>query len=68
MSFRLSNVPETLMNPMNRVFEDFLDKFVIVFIDEILIYLKTNEEHEQHLELALSRLREKSNVRQVLEV
>ena len=59
MSFGLTNAPAAFMNLMNRVFEDFLDKFIIVFIDDILIYSKTKEEHAQHLEMALTRLREK---------
>ena len=42
---------------MNRVFSDYLDKFVIVFIDDILVYLKSHEEHEKHLDLVLQRLR-----------
>ena len=41
-----------------RVFKDFLDKFVIVFIDDILVYSSTEEEHEHHLRLVLQRLRE----------
>ena len=44
---------------MNRIFRDYLDKFVLIFIDDILIYSKTVEEHENHLHLVLSRLREK---------
>ena len=59
MSFGLTNAPAAFMDLMNRVFEDFLDKFIIVFIDDILIYSKTREEHARHLELALERLREK---------
>jgi len=59
MSFGLTNAPAAFMNLMNRVFEEFLDKFVIVFIDDILIYSKTNEEHGQHLELALRKLKDK---------
>ena len=44
---------------MNRVFNDYLDKFVIVFIDDILVYSKSHEEHKWHLNLVLQRLREK---------
>ena len=47
------------MDLMNRVFEDYIDKFVIVFIDDILVYSKSREEHEQHLRLVLERLKEK---------
>jgi len=43
---------------MNQVFESFLDHFVIVFIDDILVYSKSKEKHEQHLMLALQTLRE----------
>ncbi|KAL5549393.1 hypothetical protein UlMin_004624 [Ulmus minor] len=43
---------------MNRVFKEFLDKFVVIFIDDILIYSKTREDHEAHLELVLQRLKE----------
>ena len=45
MSFGFTNAPEPFMNLMNRVFDDLLGKFVIVFIYDILIYSKTNEEH-----------------------
>ena len=58
MSFGLTNTPAYFMNLMNMVFRDFLDKFVVVFIDDILIYSKTEEEHEQHLRLVLQRLQE----------
>jgi hypothetical protein len=43
---------------MNKVFMVYLDKFVVVFIDDILIYSKTEEEHEEHLRLVLQKLRE----------
>ena len=46
------------MNMMNKVFIEFLDKFVVVFIDDILIYSKDEEEHEKHLRAVLERLRE----------
>ncbi|WVZ94013.1 hypothetical protein U9M48_039957 [Paspalum notatum var. saurae] len=58
MSFGLSNAPTYFMHLMNRVFMDYLDKFIVVFIDDILIYSKTEEEHEVHLRLVLQRLRE----------
>jgi hypothetical protein len=58
MSFGLTNAPLYFMNMMNKVFMEFLDKFVIVFIDDILIYSKSNEEHEKHLRLIMEKLRE----------
>lgn len=58
MSFRLTNAPVAFMDLMNRVFRPFLDKFVIVFIDDILIYSKSLEEYEHHLRLVLQTIRE----------
>ncbi|KAL0553782.1 hypothetical protein IC582_007686 [Cucumis melo] len=58
MSFGLTNAPAVFMDLMNRVFREFLDTFVIVFIDDILIYSKTEAEHEEHLRLVLQTLRE----------
>jgi hypothetical protein len=58
MPFGLTNAPSYFMNMMNKVFLEFLDKFVIVFIDDILIYSKGNEEHEKHLHLIMGKLRE----------
>ncbi|KAK1645348.1 hypothetical protein QYE76_063153 [Lolium multiflorum] len=58
MSFGLTNAPAYFMNLMNKVFMDYLDKFVMVFIDDILVYSKTAEEHEEHLRLVLGTLRE----------
>ena len=57
--FGLTNAPAAFMNLMNRVFEDYLDKFVIVFIDDILIYSRSKEDHAEHLTLVLQRLQEK---------
>ena len=58
MSFGLTNAPAAFMDLMNRVFREYLDSFVIVFIDDILIYSKTKEEHAQHLRLTLQVLRQ----------
>ncbi|TYK13635.1 pol protein [Cucumis melo var. makuwa] len=57
MSFGLTNAPAVFMDLMNRVFKDFLDTFVIVFIDDILIYSKTEAEHEEHLHQVLETFR-----------
>jgi hypothetical protein len=56
MSFRLTNVPAHFMYLMNSVLMLELDKFVVVFIDNILVYSKTMEEHEEHLRIVLQRL------------
>jgi hypothetical protein len=57
MSFGLMNAPTYFMYVMNKVFMEYLDKFVVVFIDDILIYSKIEEEHEEHLRLVLEKLR-----------
>ncbi|KAL0558790.1 hypothetical protein IC582_003372 [Cucumis melo] len=58
MSFGLTNAPAVFMDLMNRVFREFLDTFMIVFIDDILIYSKTEAEHEEHLRIVLQTLRD----------
>jgi hypothetical protein len=58
MSFGLTNAPTFFMNLMNSVFMDYLEKFVMVFIDDILIYSQSEEEHVDHLKMVLQRLRE----------
>jgi hypothetical protein len=57
MSFGLTNAPAYFMYLMNKVFIEYLDKFVVVFIHDILIFSKTEEEHEKHLRLVLEKLR-----------
>jgi hypothetical protein len=58
MSFGLTNAPAYFMYLMNKVFMEFFDKFVMVFIDDILVFSKTKEEHAEHLRLVLQKLRE----------
>ena len=56
MLFGLTNAPTILMDHMNRVFKPYLDMFVIVFIDDILINSTNNEDHASHLRIVLSTL------------
>jgi hypothetical protein len=56
VSFGLTNAPTYFMNMMNKVFMEELDKFVVVFIDIILVYSATAEEHEQYLRVVLEKL------------
>jgi len=59
MPFGVINALALFMDYMNRIFRPFLDKFVVVFIDDILIYSRTKEEHEENLKIVLGILREK---------
>ncbi|GMI64252.1 hypothetical protein HRI_000094500 [Hibiscus trionum] len=56
MPFGVTNAPAAFMDMMNRVFRDYLDQFVVVFIDDILVYSRSEEEHDEHLRLFLQRL------------
>jgi hypothetical protein len=58
ISFGLTNAPAYFMYLMNKVFMEYLDKFVVVFINDILVYSRNKEEHEGHLRLVLQKLRE----------
>jgi hypothetical protein len=57
MFFGLTNAPAYFMYLMNKVFMEYLDRFIIIFIDDILIFSKMMEEHEEHLRLVLEKLR-----------
>jgi hypothetical protein len=57
MSFGLTNAPSYFMYLMNKVFMEYLDKFIVVFIDDIPIFSKTMKEHEEHLRLVLEKPR-----------
>jgi len=58
MPFGFINAPAAFMRLMNIVFQEFLDEFVIIFIDDILVYSKSPEEHELHLRRVMEKLRE----------
>ena len=59
MSFGLTNAPAAFMSLMNGIFKPYSDLFVIVFIDDILVYSKSRKEHEEHFKIVLELLRGK---------
>ena len=58
MPFGLMNALEAFMDLMHRVFQSYLNQFVVVFVDDILIYSQSEEEHEDHLRIVLQALRD----------
>ena len=58
MPFGLTNAPTTFMDLMHRVFQPYLDRFVVVFVDDVLIYFKSEKDHDHHLRIVLLTLRE----------
>ena len=59
MPFGVTNASEIFMDYMNRIFHDYLNQFVVVFIDDILVYSKNKKEHEKHLRIVLHILRDR---------
>ena len=59
MPFGLTNALATFMDSMNQVFKSYLDQFVVVFMDDILVYSWSREKHEQHLRIVLQILRKR---------
>ena len=57
MPFGLTNAPAAFMDLMNHVFRPYVDQFVVVFIDDILVYSKYRESHDTHLQIVLETLR-----------
>ena len=58
MPFGLTNAPAAFMDLMHRIFKPYLDQFVVVFIDDILVHSKNGKDHEKHLNIVLQTLRE----------
>ncbi|KAK8669502.1 hypothetical protein V6N13_106930 [Hibiscus sabdariffa] len=68
MPFGLKNAPAAFMDLMNRIFKPYLDKFVVVFIDDILIYSLNKDEHVEHLKIVLQTLRDHQLFAKILQV
>ena len=68
MAFGLTNAPAAFMDFMNRVFKKYLDKFVIIFIDDILIYSKTKEDHAEASEYSSRDFEEREVVCKIFQV
>ena len=60
MPFGWRNVPAAFMNLMNKIFKTFLDKFMVMFIDDILVYSRSHMEHQEHLRIVVGTLKEKT--------
>jgi hypothetical protein len=58
ISFELTNAPAYFIYMMNKVFMEYMDKFVVVFIDDILVYSRSEEEHKGHIRLVLQKLQD----------
>jgi Reverse transcriptase (RNA-dependent DNA polymerase) len=58
MPFRQTNAPSTFQALLNDVFRDYVDKFMLVYLDDVLIFGRSAEEHKEHVELVLKRLRD----------
>lgn len=68
MSFSVSNVPGVFVEYMNKIFHPYLDQFVVMFIDDILVYSKTVEKRAKHLRVVLHTLQENKTICEVIHV